>query len=590
MNLTPEERTVGKENFETAIGGDGAFNRRSFLGTTLAATVAGAGVGSMYFGYAKEGPPKDPLRVGFIGVGDEGEVLLGALHAPETRKFIQVVAIADIRPYSVHRAFEGDHSSEDAIARRPGLMSIYGWKTRDEAEKHVKVYKNGYMDLLNDPDVEAVVIALPLHLHSEAAIKAMRKGKHVLTEKLMGHSVHECKEMGRVAKETGKFLAVGHQRNYSILYDNAKWLIAHGLLGDVHHIRAQWHRGNLPGHDSWQQPLPTNATDRERLEKQIASLNKKIGELQRLKDADASSSKDLESARKLVKQITVQIADQEVDAAKHGYQEMTLSAGYKRTPLEELIRWRLWNRTGAGLMAELGSHQLDAAGILIGAATAKDGEFHHATPLTVTAVGCRSLFPLDRDCEDHVHCMFEFAGPGYWADPVKRIVADPQKKIIVSYSSINGNGFGDYGEVVMGTKGTLVLEKELEAMLFKSTSTSTKIKVDKDKGGAVLNTAESGGHAAPVGKAALELGPISRGYTEEIEHWAWCIKNPSSGDKPRCHPAVALGDAVIALTTNQVVRDGKGPFMKFEDSWFDIDNDATPEGERPDTTRKDYSI
>ena len=38
MNLTDEERIVGKENFEVAIGGEGAFNRRSFLGTTLAAT------------------------------------------------------------------------------------------------------------------------------------------------------------------------------------------------------------------------------------------------------------------------------------------------------------------------------------------------------------------------------------------------------------------------------------------------------------------------------------------------------------------------------------------------------------------------
>ena len=585
MNLTDEERIVGKENFEVAIGGEGAFNRRSFLGTTLAATVAGAGVGAMYFNYAKEGPPKNPLRVGFIGVGDEGQVLLGALHAPEPRKFIEVVAIADIRPYNVHRAFEGDHTDEPSLARRPGLKSMYG----NDADKKITVYKDGYMDLLNDANVEAVVIALPLHLHAEAAIKAMRKGKHVLTEKLMGHSVHECKEMGRVAKETGKFLAVGHQRNYSILYDNAKWLIAHGLLGDVHHIRAQWHRGNLPGHDSWQMPLPTNEKDRQTLEKKVAALQKQIAEID--KHADETTAKVREEYKKLAAQIRMQIKDQEVKASEHGYQELTLSTGYKRTPLEELIRWRLWNRTGAGLMAELGSHQLDAAGILIGAATAKDGEFHHATPLTVTAVGCRSLFPLDRDCEDHVHCMFEFAGPGYWADPVKRIVADPQKKIIVGYSSINGNGFGDYGEVVMGTKGTLVLEKELEAMLFKSTSTSTKIKVDKDKqGGAALNTAESGGHAAPVGKAALELGPISRGYTEEIEHWAWCIKNPSSGDKPRCHPSVALGDAVIALTTNQVVRDGKGPFMKFEDAWFDIDNDATPEGERPDTTRKDYGV
>jgi predicted dehydrogenase len=587
MNLTPEERAVGKENFETAIGGEGAFNRRSFLGTTLAATVAGAGVGSMYFNYAKEGPPKNPLRVGYIGVGDEGQVLLGALHAPETRKFIEVVAIADIRPYNVHRAFEGDHSDDSSLARRPGLKSMYG----KDADKKIKVYKDGYMDLLKDSDVEAVVIALPLHLHAEAAIKAMRMGKHVLTEKLMGHSVHECKEMGRVVKETGKILAVGHQRNYSILYDNAKWLIAHGIIGDVHHIRAQWHRGNLPGHDSWQQPVPTDPKDRGALEKKIAALEDQISKSQKSKSADETTPKSIESYKMLAAQLKKQLEDQSVKAAEFGYQDLKLPTGYKGPALEELIRWRLWNRTGAGLMAELGSHQLDAAGILIGAATATDSGQHHAVPLTVTAVGCRSLFPQDRDCEDHVHCMFEFAGKGYWADEKKGIVADPQKKIIVSYSSINGNGFGDYGEVVMGTKGTLVLERELEAMLFKSTSTSTKIKVDKDKKGeALLNTAESGGHAGPVGKAAMELGPISRGYTEELEHWAWCIKNPKSDEKPRCHPAVALGDAVIALTTNQVIREGKSPFMKFEDSWFKIEDDTTPEGVAPDIKRSEYSV
>ena len=126
-------------------------------------------------------------------------------------------------------------------------MAKYGWKTEDAARKQVKVYE-AYEELLADDDIEAVIIALPLHLHAPAAIKAMRAGKHVLTEKLMGHSIHECKEMGRVARgETGKLLATGHQRHYSILYDNAVHTIGTaGLIGDVHSIRAQWHRGNLP--------------------------------------------------------------------------------------------------------------------------------------------------------------------------------------------------------------------------------------------------------------------------------------------------------------------------------------------------------
>ncbi len=229
MYLSPEEKAVGKENFEGTIG----VTRRDFLKTGIAAgAVSGVGLGAMYFGY--EASVKDPLRVGVIGTGDEGNVLLGAV----TPSYIQVVAISDIRPYNIHRAFHGDHSSESALHARCGLMTKYDWKSEDEARKHVKVYDKDYHDLLADKDVEAVVIALPLHLHAPVAIEAMAAGKHVLTEKLMGHSVHECKEMARFSKQYDKILATGHQRHYSILYDNAVDTIRRGLIGEIHSIRA----------------------------------------------------------------------------------------------------------------------------------------------------------------------------------------------------------------------------------------------------------------------------------------------------------------------------------------------------------------
>jgi predicted dehydrogenase len=559
MNLTESEKWIGKENFDDAIG----ITRRDFLTGTLAAGLAtGAGLGSIYFGYGKS--VGSPLRVGVLGTGDEGSVLIGA-HNPD---YLNVVAIADIRPYNIFRGFHGDVSSPSANTARPGLMAKYKWSSEDEARKKVKVYE-AYEDLLKDKNVEAVIIALPLHLHAEASIKAMRAGKHVLTEKLMGHSVHECKEMGRVARETGKILATGHQRHYSVLYDNAVHTIGKArLLGDLHSIRAQWHRGNLPGKDSWKPPLP----DDESLVKQLARWKK---------DLDSARPGDIDALAKKIAQLEAQIADKAIDAAKHGYTQMTLPDGSARSPMEELIRWRLWNRTGGGLMAELGSHQLDAAGIFV---SAMHGEGKKVKPLTVTAVGNRSIFPADREIDDHVYCMYEYPAPGY--------DEDKNKKIVVTYSSINGNGFGGYGEVVLGTKGTLVLEQERDVMLYKDSSKDTRVTVAKAKDGApTLDTTESGGGGYAAGGGGAASAPPSRGYTEEMEHWAWCIRNPSPENQPRCKPEVAIADAVIALVSNiALANPATQARIEFKPEWFDIASDETPEGVKPDVKQDRYKV
>jgi len=558
MDLTPEQRAAGRENFRVEV------SRRGFLKTGVAAgLVAGGSLGAFYFGYEKA--HRRPIRVGVIGTGDEGGVLIGAIN-PE---YLQVTAIADIRPYSIHRAFHGDHYSDAALAVRCGLLTKYGWTTEDEARRHVKVYGD-WRDLIKaeHKKLDGVIIALPLHLHAVAAIAAMNVGLDVLTEKLMAHSVHECKEMARVAKDQERLLATGHQRHYNILYQEAMDTIRRGTLGDLHYIRAQWHRGNLPGSDSWQQPMPRDLKPKDKLAGKLLS-QLKSWETQLAK----ARGREIDVWRKRVAQLRAQIADRTVKAKEHGYEPVELknAAGktvYHAPPAEELIRWRLWDRTGGGLMVELGSHQLDAASIFISAM--HGGVKQH--PLCVMAAANQPIFPPDRQAEDHVACLFEFPAPDY--DPKSEV--GRRRKIGVQYASINGNGFGGYGEIVYGTKGTLILEREQEAMLFLGPS-ETKVTAEKT---AMLDTQASGAVQAAVAGAARQ---VSLGYTEELEHWAWCIQNPAPENVPRCHPKVALADAVIALVTNQAAREGRR--IEFKEEWFNPESDETPEGVKPNVGR-----
>ncbi|MDR1491557.1 MAG: Gfo/Idh/MocA family oxidoreductase [Planctomycetaceae bacterium] len=544
----------------------------------MAAAVPAVGLGAFYFGYEKT--LGDPVRVGVLGVGDEGNVLLGAIN-PD---YVDVKAIADVRPFNQHRAFHGDVSSPAALKARAGLMAKYGWKTEQEAKKHVKVYTD-YRDLIKNAKalgIEAVIIGLPLHLHAPAAIAAMNAGLHVLTEKLMAHSVMQCKLMSWVAEDTHKHLATGHQRHYNILYQEAVESIKRGVLGDIHYIRAQWHRGNKPGGDSWQMPMPKDVKPDDpqssRLEKELANLKKEL---------DSATGREIENVYKQWAQKKAQLEDtllarggvtstgvEVKPASTYGYLDETLFNVYNRPAAEELLRWRLFERTGGGLMVELGSHQLDAASIFLTAQQQQKvpdftGKVH---PLSVLVSANRNVFGADREVADHVTAVIEFPS---W-DYDKNSVVGRKRKICVQYSTINGNGFGGYGEIVCGTEGTLVLATESESQILKSGG-ATSIKADA--GTAALDTQASG--PAQTAVASNAKADVSRGYQEEIEHWAWCIRvNPKNKDhklQPRCYPKVAMTDAIIALVTNKAAK--KGGKMNFEENWFDLAKPDLPPGD-----------
>jgi len=270
---------------------------------------------------------------------------------------------------------------------------------------------------------------------------------------------------------------------------------------------------------------------------------------------------------------------------------------YHRPAAEELIRWRLFDRTSAGLMAELGSHQLDAASIFL--AAMRDGKKQY--PLCVSATATRTIFPgdldtapVDRDVDDHIHCVYDYPAEGY--DPKDEL--GKLRKITVAYSSINGNGFGGFGETIFGTKGTLQIDQENEALLYERAAVDRKTKVlargPANNRELYLSTRDEDdplSTAIAFQAAAIEAG---RGYCEEIEHWAYCIRENPEADAskamPRCYPAVALVDAVISLTTNIAAR--LGDPVEFDPAWFDPKSDATPEAKltaKTDEERKHFT-
>jgi predicted dehydrogenase len=617
MHLTSEQRSIGQENFYAAVGS--TLLRRDMLKEVNAQELkSGSGLGSKYFGY---GTVEKPIRVAVIGTGDQGSVLIGAMNP----KYVQVVAIADIRPFNHHRAFHGDESSDAARAVRPGLIKVFGWKDEKEAREHVKVFGQ-YQELLDyykdkeeDEGIEAIVIGLPLFLHAPVAIAAMKQGYHVLTEKLMAHTVAECKEMARASEQYKRHCATGHQRHYNVLYDHAIKMLQSGVLGDLHYIRAQWHRNNRPGSDSWRQRLPMEIKGEDvrtiaggvqagPLERNLVTLERQLAPLLQEKETRGTAftrQAALDALEKQIAQVRAQVADRVLleggeyngftykSAKDYGYVSETMeidgsAVPYDRPAAEELLRWRLYDRTSAGLMAELGSHQLDAASIFIAATRGGKKQY----PLAVSATATRTIFPgdlaeepIDRDVEDHIHCVYDYALEGYDKDDE----LGKLRKLTVAYSSINGNGFGGYGETVFGTKGTLLIETENEAMLYERAEVNKKTKVLERGSGANKELYLSRNDEADPLSAAVALQAsfegTGRGYCEQIEHWAYCIReNPeadSSKPMPRCYPEVALADAVMSLTTNIAARIGET--VDFDPAWFDPKSDATPEAKYAET-------
>ena len=147
------------------------------------------------------------IVIGVIGYGYWGPNL--ARNFTELQPSVRLAAIADLR-----------QERRDLAARRYPSCTV----TAD------------YRDILNDPAVDAVLIATPVWTHFPLAAEALRAKKHVLVEKPIAATAAEAEELTALAEREGKVLLVDHPFIYTGAVAKLKQLIDENKLGDLLYI------------------------------------------------------------------------------------------------------------------------------------------------------------------------------------------------------------------------------------------------------------------------------------------------------------------------------------------------------------------
>lgn len=186
--------------------------RRHFLGSVLAAGVAPLFVPGHVLGLRGQTAPSGRISIGVIGVGAQGRSDLGAFLG---QKDARVTALCDINKRNL------------AIARQ-AVAKAYG-------QEGVKEY-NDFRELNADRNIDAVLMVLPFHWHSIAALDAIGHGKHIYHEKPMAMSFAEGRRVREAVHKKGVTFQFGTQQRSETKFRWACELALNGRLGKIKEI------------------------------------------------------------------------------------------------------------------------------------------------------------------------------------------------------------------------------------------------------------------------------------------------------------------------------------------------------------------
>ena len=198
------------------------MNRREFIGGAAAAGMAAMAITSPLRAMAAS----DRIRIGMIGAGSRGQQdLRDAIKLPG----VECVAVADI--YS---------------------------RRRDEA-KGIVPDATMYDDprrLLDRKDIDAVIVATPVFLHSKYLQDVLAAGKDVYCEKTMTWDIAEAVACRKAANASSQVVQIGLQHESEGALEDARQWMQQGLVGKVTMVEAWMSRNTRHGEGEWRRPIP----------------------------------------------------------------------------------------------------------------------------------------------------------------------------------------------------------------------------------------------------------------------------------------------------------------------------------------------
>lgn len=123
-----------------------------------------------------------------------------------------------------------------------------------EAADRYKIARSylDYRELLEQPDIDAVTIALPNQLHAQVAIDALQARKHVFLEKPMATNAKDAAKIIETAKKMKRVVMVGQNLRFNRHTQAVRSFIERGDAGEIYHARCFWlRRSGIPRIGSW---------------------------------------------------------------------------------------------------------------------------------------------------------------------------------------------------------------------------------------------------------------------------------------------------------------------------------------------------